>query len=219
MFNVVIDNDIVQKICLYGFDGELTELLCQSGLVAAVLPVARYVVQSRLRRLAPVDKIDANDALERLLSHIIAVEPDADELELAAAFESEALRQNLELDGGESQLLAMMLTRDLRLLMTGDKRAVRAIDRLADHRLPARFVCCLEQLVLVFVRRLGVAFVREHVCKKPAADKAMATCFACHSSVSDTAAVVEGLCSFIEDLRKSARRVLIAADDLSRLVA
>jgi len=103
--------------------------------------------------------------------------------------------------------------------LTGDKRAIRAIEQLADGRTPAGFVGCFEQLILTLARRVGVAYLREHVCKEPSVDRAMSICFACHSSAADSASVIEGLRSFIQDLRTSAGRVLIAADDLSGFVA
>jgi hypothetical protein len=218
MFNAVVDNDILLKICLYGLDEEFTELLSQVALVATVLPVARYVVRSRLEHLGSASSTGVWGALERLLSGLVAAEPDTDELQLAAIFESDAQRQNLELDGGESQLLAMLITRGLRLLLTGDKRAVRAFERLADHHpMPEGFVCCLEQVVLTLVRRLGVSPLRDHICKEPAADKTISTCFACRSSAADPASVIEGLTSYIKDIRRSAHRVLVGADDLSGL--
>jgi hypothetical protein len=219
MLNAVVDNDILLKTCLYRLDAELTGLLHQTGLHAAVLPVARYVVRSRLRRIWASAATDSCAALERIVSRLAAAEPSPDELSLAASFESAAQRQNLELDGGESQLLAMVLIRGLRLLLTGDKRAIRAIEQLADSRIPTGFIGCFEQLILTLLRRVGAAYLREHVCREPAVDRAISACFACHSSEADTASVIEGVRSFIEDLRTSAGRVLVADDDLSGFVA
>jgi hypothetical protein len=217
MFNAVVDNDILLKVCLYQLDKEFLELLSQTTLVGAVLPVACYVVRSRLEHLGSASPTAVCGALERLLSGLVAAEPDTDELQLAAIFESDAQRQNLELDGGESQLLAMLITRGLRLLFTGDKRAVRAFERLADHPMPEGFVCCLEQVVSTLVRRFGVSSLRDRICNEPAVDKAISACFACRSSIEDLASVIEGLSSYIRDLRHSAHRVLVAVDDLSSL--
>jgi hypothetical protein len=218
MFNAVVDNDILLKACLYGLDTELADLLSQAALVAAVLPVARYVVRSRLQNLGSTGPIEAYAALERLIERLMAAEPSAEELQIAAIFESNAQRQNLELDGGESQLLAMVLTRGLRLLLTGDKRAIKAFEGLADPRMPDGFVCCLEQVVLTLVRLLGVLPLRDRVCREPSADRAITACFACRSPATDSASVIDGLRSYINDLRRSSHRVLIAGDDLSSLV-
>lgn len=218
MFNAVVDNDVLLKTCLYRLDAELTGSLYQAGIVAAALPVARYVVRSRLQRHRATSATNACAALERILARMAAAEPSPDELALAATFESDAQRQNLELDGGESQLLAMVLARGLRLLLTGDKRAIRAIEQLVGDRTPAGFVGCFEQLMLTLVRLVGVAYLRGQVCNEQAVDRTMSACFACHSSTADPDSVIEGLHSFTEALRTSAGRVLVAADDLSGIV-
>jgi hypothetical protein len=175
MFNTVVDNDIVLKACLYGLDAEVMEFLCRAGLIAALLPVARYVVRSRLRRHPSSRTADASiRALDSVVSSLAAAEPSSEELRLAASFETDAQRRNLELDSGESQLLAISLNRRLKLLLTGDKRAIRAIEQLAGDQMPIGSVGCLEQLFGGLVRRLGVSPLRERVCSEAQTDQALA---------------------------------------------
>lgn len=219
MFNTVVDNDILLKACLFGLDAEVTEFLCQAGLIAAVLPVARYVVRSRLRRHPSARTADASiRALDSIVSSLAAAEPSSEELRLAASFETDAQSRNLELDSGESQLLAIILNRRLKLLLTGDKRAIRAIEQLVGDQMPTGSVGCLEQLFGALVRRLGVSTLRARVCAEPQTDQTLAACFACRSPAVDLSAVIDGLRSYIEDLRNSAIRVLVVSDDLSGLV-
>jgi hypothetical protein len=114
--------------------------------------------------------------------------------------------------------LAILLRRGLRLLLTGDKRAIRAIEQIAAEHFQVASVACLEQLMTEIIGHLGVTTLRERVCTEPTVDRAMTSCFACKSSVVDLDSVAGGLRSYIADLRKAARRVLIKSDDLSSLI-
>lgn len=138
---------------------------------------------------------------------------------MAAEFEAVAQEQNLELDGGESQLLAMLIQRKLRLLLTGDKRAIVAIERIAGDTLPGPSIACLEQVMSTLLERIGLAALRERICSEPAVDRALSTCFACRSIVVEAILVEEGLRSYVGHLRKSSSRTLLEEDDLSVLTS
>lgn len=220
MTSALVDNDVVLKACCYGLDDAMIAALGGAGVgVPAMLPLARYVVSGRIKRdklLIRRDVVLA--ALDRVRATFGVIEPNDEEIHLAASFEATAQARNLELDGGESLLLAILLRRGLRLLLTGDKRAIRAIEQIAADHFQVASVACLEQLMTEIMRHLGVTTLRKHVCTEPTVDRAMTFCFACESPVVDLESVVGGLQSYIADLRKAARRVLIKSDDLSSLI-
>lgn len=221
MADALADNDVVLKACCYGLDIALVAALQEVGVgVPAILPLALYVVSGRIRRdklLSGREVILA--ALDRVRATFGIVEPDEEEIHLAASFEAVAQARNLELDGGESLLLAILLRRGLRLLLTGDKRAIRAIEQIAADHFQIASVACLEQLMTAILGHLGVIGLRERVCTEPTVDRAMTLCFACKSSAVDLDSVTAGLRSYIADLRKGASRVLIELDDFSVLVS
>src|SRR6185503_5833439 len=121
--------------------------------------------------------------LEQFIAEAIVVEPIDEEQKFAAALELLAQREGLPFDTGESQLCAVLITRAVPQLLTGDKRAIAALARLLDleDRLePARGrVRCLEQLVRLLIDRAGIDHVRIAVCAEPSVDRALAMCFSC----------------------------------------
>lgn len=220
MPNVLVDNDVVLKSCCYGIDEPLLELLDDVGATPLILTVTKFVIAGRIKRdRYLVNRERADASFNRSFVAWLEVEPTETELALAAEFEAAAQALNLELDGGESQLLALLIERRLPLLLTGDKRAIVAIERVAAERLPGPSIVCLEQVMLTLLRRIGLARLRERVCTEPAVDRAMTICFACRSSIIDVASVEEGLLSYVDYLRKSSSRIMLDADDLSVLVS
>lgn len=213
-FRVAVDNDIVLKASCYGAssvlwpDGETHESV-------GVLGQAPFVVSRRLRRMrlaGPLD--DALAELALILEGAELLEPTETEIVLAANIEARAAEGSHELDSGESQLAAMVVSRGLPLLQTGDKRAIRGLEALLDvvSELMALLgrVMCLEQLVNRAVSRGLVEDLRGPICREPAVDTALAMCFACHSPDPAADDVLEGLASYIADLRRDAPRVLVA---------
>jgi hypothetical protein len=153
--------------------------------------------------------------LEAFIAEAVVVEPTEEEQRLAAAIELLAQREGLWFDSGESQLCAVLITRAVPQLVTGDKRAIAALERLLDleHRLDTAQgrVWCLEQLIWLLIDRTGIQQVRAAVCAEPHVDRALAMCFSCGSGIESAETVLEGLASYIRHLREMARRVLAAS--------
>jgi hypothetical protein len=219
MTEALVDNDILLKTCRYGVDRDFVDFLIEGHFVPSILPVARFVVGARLRRDCPGTEADGPlAAFDRAMAALVITEPSDRELAMAAAFEAEAQRRNLELDVGESQLLAVLIIRGVRLMLTGDKRAIRAIEILAGNEVPGR-LACLEQLVTALAGRVGLDAVRARVCREPAVDRTLTNCFACYSPSIDPGVFAAGIGSYLADIRCVAPRVLLGSDDLSALVA
>jgi hypothetical protein len=209
-----VDNDIVLKASCYGASAILWPANKTPESVG-VLGQARFVVSKRLRRMRLTGSVDdAVAELAQMLEHAVLLEPTKTEIILAADIEARAAEGSHELDSGESQLAAIVVSRGLPLLQTGDKRAIRGMEALLDviselMGLAGR-VMCLEQLVHAAVSRGSLDDLRGRVCREPAVDTALAMCFACQSPNPSANDVLEGLASYIEDLRRDALRVLVA---------
>jgi hypothetical protein len=206
---VAVDNDVLIKGACYG----LTTQLWATRL-PGVLGAARFVVPGRIARmkLAGDPAIAQATALE-LIERSRLLEPTADELHLAAALETAAQRRGLALDAGESQLAAMVAKREIPLLETGDKRAIRGFEALFDE-LEALTVLhgrlrCLEQVVLRYADAGDQDAMARAICAEPEVDKTLTICFRClspppHGTELDR----QCLDSYIGALRADAPRAL-----------
>lgn len=208
----VVDNDILLKGACYGLLEVLVGRVPNSGVVG-VLGASRFVVPQRIARAQlRGDPATAAAHFSAFLSANEVVEPNAEEQQMAAVFEVTAQRASLNLDAGESQLVAILVSRCLPWLLTGDKRAISSIEGLleVDVRLKAVIgkVKCLEQLVVDLLVSGNQKEIRRAICAEPSVDKALSICFSCSSSDEGPDTTMEGLSSYISDLRKKASRVL-----------
>lgn len=207
MPEAAIDNDVLIKAAAYGL---LTATSEAFGGSVGVLGVARFVVTKRLekdRRIADAAQATANwlgflDGAEEL-------EPSADELDLATAIEEAAAARGLPLDVGESQLCAIVITRQVRRLVSGDKRAVKAAEQLlpsvaALAAMSGAWVC-LEQLVAALADRVDAEGIRVSICAEPDMDRALTICMSCGSTGPWSG---EGIESYVNDLREHAPTLL-----------
>jgi hypothetical protein len=208
------DNDIILKSCCYDLSCEVLIFLSTIGNVC-VLGTAKFVVPSRIARSKLIsNRTVAKDNFDLFIETVTLTEPTEAEIQLAAEFEAEAQKQNLSLDSGESILLAALLTRGMILLLTGDKRAISAIEPLkAVHAVAKQFgeqIACLEQLIAALLRTISISELRAKICREKLSDGALSNCFSCQSGSYTEKSVNDGLESHIEDVRKSAPSILIA---------
>ncbi len=213
---ILLDNDVVLKIACYSLVDEMLATTTSAGAAPGMLGVGRFVVRGRLerdRRIA--DPSRAKAAFDRLLLQADLLEPSEDELAMAAELEAEAARLDLELDGGESQLVAMLTSRGCRLLVTGDKRAIAAMAAVARSLVAGR-VACLEQVIAQLVASFGSAPVRSAICAESMADRAVTLCFSCGRDADPgDAEVLAALASYSGHLNRAAPGILLPGSDLS----
>lgn len=212
-----MDNDVLQKTTVYGLFNSILKTSLVRHEVYGVLGTAKYVVSKKLKKHPPLRGLDAvlvdfNAALQNLREF----EPTPEEVEGAAYLEYQAQCLNLELDTGESILCAVLLARQLNHILTGDKRAIVAVEALTSaHHISndiALKLICLEQLFLWLVNDHYVHDVRVAVCSERVVDRVLTSCFSCYSPEVPDESCVEGLNSYIVDLRQAAPTVL-ASDD------
>lgn len=204
----LIDNDVALKISCYSLVDEFILTTTSDASSIAMLGVGKYVIRNRVDRTSKIaDRDRAKQATEYLLSAMSLVEPSDIELQTAAALEASAATQGLELDSGESQLLAIMAHRGHGLLITGDKRAIQAMAIVAPE-ISSNRVACLEQLFGWMVSASTLHQIRDAVCREPFVDQAITICFGCSQCKSDESNVAEALSSYIRHLDGQAPGVL-----------
>jgi hypothetical protein len=210
----LVDNDIVLKASCYGLVNQLLVPSCGSLKAAGVLGAARFVVSHRItKKRLDGGPTEALQHLATLLDLVSTVEPTSEEQAMAADFELAAQRAGVNLDTGESHLCALAVSRQIPKFLTGDKRAVAAIEVLLDLDARLSYLCgrvfCLEQLTRHAIESEPDGLVRAAICKQPTVDKTLTICSGCHAEATE-AVVLECLDSYLGDLREKAARVLSA---------
>lgn len=219
MCELLLDTDVILKLASYGLLDAIAHPGCSSGCQrrTGIVAAASFVARKRLRKNT-MDPDAATARLETFLADVATLEPTDDELTTAADLEDVANRAGVDLDSGESQLCAIALTRGQPMILTGDKRAIIAIERLLPiiGKLTALVerVACLEQAVKLTVRRLGALAVRRLVQAENQADRAISICFRVTSDTVPDSFEPVGLDSYIEALRRDAPNVLMPGTEL-----
>jgi hypothetical protein len=210
----LVDNDILFKGACYGLLDAFLAPVSVAGDSFGILGAARFVVSKKIIKKAPHKGIAAaHEHLATFLGRAAVVEPTEDEQRMAAEFELAAQRAGLGFDAGESQLCSILICRSTPLLLTGDKRAIQAIEELLDSESRLSAVCgkirCLEQLVLdVFSAGPNTDSLRAAICAEAEVDKTLTICFSCHRKDGSDLDCAEGLKSYLADLHRQAARVL-----------
>jgi hypothetical protein len=207
-----VDNDVLLKAVSYGIEASVWPE-SDDPPDLAVLGAARYVVGGYLARVDLIRE-DPDRALGELLGRAEELEPTDPELAFAAEIERAAQDRGLELDGGESQLAAIILERGLRTLETGDKRAIAAFEQLTTNvgalaDLAGR-LRCLEQIIHRLASQEEFDGRATAICGAPAVDKSLTICFSCHSGGAGRDSALEALLQYIEEIRGQAPSLLEA---------
>jgi hypothetical protein len=204
----LVDTDVLLKTVSYRLAHASLTHLAAHGMRPRVLGAARFMLAAHVKRGECIQDVGAAAAELALVEPLLDdIEPTAEETSFAAEFEALAAATGLAIDGGESQLVAMLMASGTRLMVTGDKRAVAGIASLLSIG-PLRRVACLEQLIGSLVDALGAEVVRAAICCEPLVDIALAVACCCSSPPGTDPR--PGLMSYIDDLRAKAPAVLCA---------
>ena len=133
---VVVDNDIVLKVACYGLEEELLFSNPRMPNDIAVLGSARFVVRRAIQKMILSGSMTASiKRANSLIQRFASIDPTEDEQASAAEYELEAQRVGANLDAEESVLCAVALRRSVWFVITGDKRAINAIEKVSrTHR-------------------------------------------------------------------------------------
>lgn len=205
-----LDNDVIFKACAYGAAARLVELCTFEKIPPAILGLAKFTLRSKISRSKLlVETSTASANLDMVLAEVRLLEPTPEEINTAADLEAEASLANLSLDAGESQIVAMLLSRNGLAFVTGDKRAAKAASVILP--LLREKLVCLEQILQAVLAADGLNPLREAVCRERFLDRAVANCFQCSSSEVDVSSVIGGLDSYIRALRSETNEILVAS--------
>jgi hypothetical protein len=213
VIELALDNDVIIKTSSYLNGEHLLHHCCDQdcGGENVVLATAQWVCAKHLRDRVSVGTAPpaSIDYLQGLLAALSPVEPTEDEILFAAVVEEVAQRNGLELDTGEAILAAICATRS-GVLVTGDKRAVRALE-LALLEAPGlavlqERVACLEQAIATISIHTGGPQARAQVCAAPRADVALSAAMECARPAGYFS--LDGIRSYVESLRRDAPTIL-----------
>lgn len=206
MADAALDNDVILKGASYGLLSSLLSSVPGGPYAHGALGAARFMLPKKLAKKS-VGRMDAAKAeLSAALSSFEVLEPTEDEARLAAELQFNAQRSSLPLDAGEAQLTAIVILRDLRHLMTGDKRAIAALgavpfpDGLERPQLCGRIIC-FEQAIRALMDAADPPAVRAAICAERDVDTQLRVCFSCASPEVPESSWREGLESAIAEVR------------------
>lgn len=212
----LIDNDVLLKGSCYRLLPALVDALPGESHEYGVLGAAPFVIPKSLGRSTLVrDATGALAAFNEFITQSELLEPSPEEQVLAAELEAGAQARALNLDTGESQLAAILISRGVPYLVTGDKRAIRALEELVDA-LPALRAAtgrlqCLEQCVWRLIGQRDDSAIREAICSEPIVDKALSICCSCSGQAPSREELCDRLAGYIDELRAVAARMLATA--------
>lgn len=214
-----IDTDVLLKTAAYRLASELVAVLEPMGAPGALGLAHLIAVKQLARKRGLRDREGAAAELELLLSMLGRLEPDDDEIAMAAELTAQAQQRGLPLDAGEAQLTAIVVARALPLLVTGDKRAIGALARLVgDRPLHASLVgrlACFEQVLAAIAGITGEHELRSRICAEPDIDGAMRLACSCGAEGWDPAQLHEACDSFVAAVRAEVGGLLIEGSALA----
>ena len=216
---ILIDNDVLLKVTGFEISGCIERLLHRPHVSLGILSSAKFVVRSRLERKSDSDP-NLYQAWDDLYAISLEISPDNTEIQLAAEIEEVAMLENVDLDVGESLLLAVLFNRDARVVITGDKRAIVAVRRIFHEiELKRNCIASFEQLVMRILLIESFQSLRTRICRRQRVDRTMSICFSCSSTHTTQSATQNALRSYISDIRLSCMEGLIEGEDLSQVIA
>jgi len=211
MPKTLIDNDILSKCVIFSLLNEMVVALGHPAAEIGVLGVVRFVISAKRLGKAQDGGDNAYGRLSSFLDTVELLEPTEEETAIAAELEALAMKHQVELDIGESQLCAIAITRVVEQICTGDKRAIAAIEQLRDSFEPLsnldRKLVCLEALVIALISIYGHASIRDAIYPCRGTDKALDICFQCHNAEAEITQIDEGLQSYLKSVLRAAPRV------------
>lgn len=194
LMKLLIDTDM---FCKLGMADLLTESVDLFG--ASLAECARLPALTHMLRRGQLRRHYGDDVCDRLL-------PLADTVPAVGSASSEWLDKFVpieSIDAGEAQLLSIAAEHGL-VLMSSDKRAVRALSAVPDIQAPlSGRVCVLEAVLLALCERYGVDEIRKRVAALSVKDQMVRMCFSLGGSDPR-----EGLFSYLRNI----------ADDVSPLI-
>lgn len=195
---VLADNDIILKLAQCDLIDVLPEILDTQEVEFFITPAAKYQLLPKKPAKA-LSKCGNEETLARLTAFLETTQtlPAVKDTALLAQLESIEC-----IDGGEKFLFAAAVETENPLLMTGDKRALKALLEHQDQ-LPTVFtalqnaVVTFESAILLAMHKFGFAIVKQKLLGSPKPDGMLKLVLRSETGEVD---FVEGLCSFSKEI-------------------
>jgi hypothetical protein len=199
-----LDNDVLLKLAGFELLDEAIAALKISPDNLYVLESARFVFRDSPSVIAQYSQ-SVRDRAITFVKSCHGVLTDVESCDFIA------LSKLKNLDEGEAGLLTATNGVESFVLITGDKRCLKALANgvgiaTIQQRLRGR-VICLEQVILVLIQLLGFEVVKARVVPMRDCDKSLKACFGSGDLATETN-VVEALEGYIATLRQDAPGLL-----------
>ena len=195
---VLADNDIILKLAQCDLLDDLPYILGQKCTDVFITDTAKYQLLPKSTEKA-LSKCGNEETLARLKAFL-------ETTQTLSAIKNTALLTQLGdidgIDGGEKFLFAAAVEIDNPLLITGDRRALRALLEHQDQ-LPTVFsalqnaVVTFESAILLALRLLGFAIVKQKLLGSPKPDRVLQFVLKSETGEAD---FIEGLCSYSKEI-------------------
>lgn len=195
---VLADNDIILKLAQCDLLDVLPDILdCQETEVF-ITPTAKYQLLPKKTTKA-LSKCGNEETLTRLTAFLETTHtlPAVNDTALLA------LLEDIDgIDGGEKFLFAAAVETENPLMITGDKRALKALMEHQDQ-FPSVFsalqnaVVTFESAILLAMQKFGFAIVKQKLLGSPKPDGTLRLVLKSETGEED---FVEGLCSFSNEI-------------------
>lgn len=192
------DNDIVFKLAHCDLLGLLHQHLNVDQKEIWILSSCVYKLRSVLKANPTV--LARVEAFCQAVSTINEAELDSNYLQTL---------QDTGIDAGEAILAAMACQTEDSYLITGDKRALIALNKLSDVALRSKLenrIYCFEALLLEMIKHYGFDTLRPHFMNGIASDKVLSMSF---GDGRDESHAVECIGSYLNGIRESAGWLLV----------
>jgi len=203
---------VVDKLAQLDLLQETKGLLIPRFGQLMILDTLKYklcpITESKRKKRNPIIMSRINDFIKDDISEIDSVIYDKDLIE-ALAVNSDGL------DAGEMQLLQALFKPENKMLMTGDKRFLKAISKFdfSEEKLKqvSGSMICFEQIIYFLIVELGFEKIKSNVIQAMendiSIDTALRACFGSRNlAIQET--VVESLSYYINDIRKDSGQLL-----------
>lgn len=178
---VFVDSDAIIKLASWGLLDECVTVCSELKSGHVVLPTAKYQLGFAGKRPRAWPTPTAEAAARQFVT-------SANDPTSVPSCEFDFLSEIPDVDAGEALLVAQAASTPNALLLTGDKRCLRALAASESaqgilHALQGR-VICLEQALILLARRWGFENVRERVVESEAItlDRSVESAFGSGSS-------------------------------------
>jgi len=197
-----IDNDALLKLATYDlFDLTLTTLNIKAKEVQ-ILSTAKYVLLPAKQRLRLCGTEECAQRLESFITKAAKLNADSVNPEMLDTFSG-----IVNINAGEAILFAMAASLPDSHVITGDKRAIKALNGLEyAHNVLTGRIFPLEILLKLIIER-DFEQIQANVRSNPSADTALTIAFG-HSTPATFESTQSALNSYIEHLRKQTGNLL-----------